>query len=260
MGKRENMSEMIWKKLFLSFSVFRYPLRKERLGSEECGWNIPEDFLNASSICYMASTESDICFDMSVAEMYRCQVYIYNPIPVAQKEFSVLEDALCEGHQNILEKYNVCEEAIDSVSFSPVVLGRMDILGMDLNSRFISGFQKNDTFEGGNASVSSVYSMMQQNRHEQIDLLKLNVAGGEYDVIESLIEDHVRVKCLCVSFSEFQTPKSMLAMYRIQKSIHSLVIHGYVVVDIDSNMNFTFVRKEEYQKLVKRRNGKRMLD
>lgn len=78
-------------------------------------------------------------------------------------------------------------------------------------------------------------SLMRDLGHHTIDLLKLDVEGAEYEVLNSMIEDQIAPMVLCVEFDQPVPYKKTLAMVR------KLIGVGYRLVNIDG-WNYTFIR------------------
>lgn len=83
--------------------------------------------------------------------------------------------------------------------------------------------------------------IMKQNGHSNIDLLKLDIEGAEYKVLESIVEDELNVTILCVEYDVVHTPLDSRYKRRIIESIKSLVDYGYDLIAVDG-CNYTFVK------------------
>jgi len=82
---------------------------------------------------------------------------------------------------------------------------------------------------------------MKENGHKGLDLLKLDIEGAEYKVIESLLEDQLDVRVICVEYDEAHTPLDDGYLARMTGSIESLLESGYSLVAVDG-CNYTFRR------------------
>jgi hypothetical protein len=83
-------------------------------------------------------------------------------------------------------------------------------------------------------------SLMRKNGHERIDLLKIDIEGSEYEVIDNLLERRIPVRQICVEFHH-----GMLPGVRRRQSIRSilkLLAAGYQLIDQAGN-NHTFLRR-----------------
>jgi hypothetical protein len=82
-------------------------------------------------------------------------------------------------------------------------------------------------------------SLMKQNKHDHIDLLKLDIEGCEYEVIDQILKCRLPVKQICVEFHHGILPgirrsQTIGAMLR-------LIAGGYRLID-QTGANHTFIR------------------
>ena len=85
------------------------------------------------------------------------------------------------------------------------------------------------------AQCRRLSSLMADLNHDKLDLLKLDIEGAEYEVLESILEDQVKTRILCV---EFDQPTSIL---KVGRTLRKLTRTGYTLVSVDG-WNCTFVR------------------
>src|SRR5690606_22369056 len=55
-------------------------------------------------------------------------------------------------------------------------------------------------------SVDSLKNIAKKNKHKKIDLLKIDIEGAEYKVLNSISKDKLEVKIICVEFDEMFHP------------------------------------------------------
>ena len=84
---------------------------------------------------------------------------------------------------------------------------------------------------------------MYLNSHTELDLVKIDIEGAEYRVIDSIIEDKVKINILCVEFDEYHHPLDTQYKSRIRKSVNRILSNGYFLVFSDGKGNYTFVSK-----------------
>jgi hypothetical protein len=68
---------------------------------------------------------------------------------------------------------------------------------------------------------------MHEHGHTRIDLLKLDVEGAEYDVLDAMLADDLEVRILCVEFHKDPSIDPMSSMTR------RLAAAGYDAFHID---------------------------
>ena len=87
--------------------------------------------------------------------------------------------------------------------------------------------------------------------HTSIDLLKLEIEGAEYKVIETIIEDKLDIKAILVEYDEVFHSKGFPYLFRIKKSKDLLLNNGYKLVHTTDLFKCLFVKKEVYNKFKK---------
>jgi hypothetical protein len=87
--------------------------------------------------------------------------------------------------------------------------------------------------------------------HQTINLLKLDIVGAEYEVIDSLIDDKIYPEILLIEFDEgslasaFRCPDPHY-FDRISNAVQKLKSAGYILTYVD-DWNATFVRESKLQ-------------
>ena len=82
---------------------------------------------------------------------------------------------------------------------------------------------------------------MTMQRDEQVDLLKIDIEGGEYVVIKDLLASNLLPRILLVEFDEAHTPLDNDAGKRIKECIKELVDAGMRCIAVEGS-NATFIR------------------
>ena len=201
----------------------------ERIGSEYGGWIIPTSLIGAGSICYCVGVGEDISFDLAIISRFDCQVYAFDPTPRArqyveqhagdERNLHFSEIGLWE-HDGVVRFYAPANPA--HVSHSIVNL------------------QRTDTFF--EAPCKRLSTVLKENGHRRIDLLKLDIEGAEYRVVDSIIEDELDVGIICVEYDEAWNKLDEAYVGRIRKSVSRLRKHGYSMVAVDQRCDYTFVK------------------
>ena len=111
------------------------------------------------------------------------------------------------------------------------------------NPKYVSQSLKKEMF-GTNfyeVEVDSIKNLMIHNKHDIIDLLKIDIEGAEIEVINQMLDDEIYPRYLCIEFDLFlkrKDPKN-----KTVKLIHRLQLAGYKIL-FNDNMNITFKKKE----------------
>jgi FkbM family methyltransferase len=192
-----------------------------RLGNQYAGWWVQPGALDRSSLCYCVGVGEDASFDLNLVAHFECRVVSIDPTPRAVAYMKAL---------------NVPE----TLTFLPVGLA-----GANREARFyeprdpthasysMANLQQTQAFVL--APVQTLASLMKDLGHEAIDLLKLDIEGAEYEVLDSLHRDGIYPQTLCV---EFDQPHPVLDTWRTVRRLRRV---GYEPVMVDG-FNCTFVR------------------
>jgi len=85
--------------------------------------------------------------------------------------------------------------------------------------------------------VDTIKNIMDNNGHQTIDLLKLDIEGAEVKVLEQMLNDKIYPKFLCVEFDLFINKKDV--NNSTKKVIDRLLEEGYEIL-VNETMNITF--------------------
>jgi FkbM family methyltransferase len=203
------------------------------LGSRYGGWVIPTSRLDSKSICYCIGCGEDVTFDVALINMFDCCVYAYDPTP---KSVEFIKREITPNYPNF--------------KFFPYGLWREDGIASfyvprkkEYVSHSIVNIGKTDNFI--NLPVMKVSTALARNRHNgrKLTLLKLDIEGAEYEVLDQIISDNVEVDILCIEFEEVNKPRDSGARGRVEGYLGKLQQSGWDIVAVPSWGNYTLVRE-----------------
>ena len=86
---------------------------------------------------------------------------------------------------------------------------------------------------------TSLAREMEMNGHDSIDLLKIDIEGFEYEVLESCLAERIPIKQICVEFHDFfpEIPKA-----KTRAMIRALESHGFDLIHRHRH-DHTFLRR-----------------
>ncbi|MCM3901722.1 MAG: FkbM family methyltransferase [Pyrinomonadaceae bacterium] len=223
-----------------------------RLGTVYGGWIVPANCgLSSNSVCYSAGAGEDISFDCALAERFRCRVRIIDPTPRAIQHFNNLEKAVKSGERfpinnSAVDYYTITAEDFGRLRFLPIGLADKDTelkFFLPKNPAHVScstvNLQKTDKYF--TAKCFRLSSIMRQQGDASIDMLKMDIEGAEYVVIEDMVASCLLPRLLLIEFDEVHTSLDSNAGKRIGQYIDLLVRSGMRCVAIEGS-NATFVR------------------
>ena len=161
------------KDVFLSLDIHR---DTEHHGSEYGGFAILKDSLSANSVVLSCGVGEDVSFDLSIIRKYNCRIVAVDPTPKAV---------------NYVRRH----VRTDGFSLLEIAVSSYDGLArfyLPKNQDWVSGSLN----QGGKTSSDFIEvsclrlgSILRKANISRLDLLKLDIEGAEYDVLEEYISD-----------------------------------------------------------------------
>lgn len=232
------------RRIKLTFRVFfgmdfyikpNYSCNTIRLGSDYGGWVVPENTISDKSIVYSFGIGKDISFDLDLIANFGSQVFGFDPTPdsirwVKQQKlpsnFQLYEFGLA-ATDGTLTFY----PPKDKHHISHTLLDRPETANNAIN-----------------VPVKRLSSIIRELEHKRVDVLKLDIEGAEYEVLDDLVASKIRPKLLLV---EFHHRFSGVSPQQTQKSIQRLFANGYSLFHVsDTNEEFSFLYEPDHQDIM----------
>lgn len=185
-----------------------------------CPWTICPDGLNSKSVIYSGGVGSDISFEHELVRRFGCEVVLLDPSPTGVKTMALPE--------NNIPQFHYFQLGLAGHS------GKLE-LGSPLQGDWSASVNSATKVE---VPCTDLPSLMRQNQHDHIDLLKLDIEGSEYDVIDDFLTRRIPVRQLSVEFHHAIIPgirrsQSIRAMFK-------LIGRGYKLI-CQEGENYTFI-------------------
>jgi FkbM family methyltransferase len=188
----------------------------ERLGSGYGGWSIVPGLVRASSVVYCFGVGEDISFDSALIERFGVHVHGFDPTPRAIRWAQ--------------------SKAPEGFSMHPVGLADFDgEAAFQPPSRAGDVSHSMVAFGSGDAprfTVRRLETIMWDLGHQHVDLLKMDIEGAEYAVIEDLGRGSVRPTQLLI---EFHHRFPQIGVRRTQEAVADLKSMGYALVAVSES-------------------------
>ena len=175
------------KRLF-DLGIIPKEIDTDKLYGGNHGWVVDYSKLNSNSVVYSVGVGSNIDFDLALIEELKLAVYAFDPTPRSIEW---------------IKKQSLSK----SFKFIPVGLGSNDgemefFPPRKESSTHISPIDIYDNLgvETIKAPVKTLKSLAQEFGHQTIDLLKMDIEGAEYDVIDNLEEQGVEINQILIEF------------------------------------------------------------
>lgn len=198
-------------------------VRKERLGGKNASWVISPNTLSSNSVVYSLGVGNEIQFDLQLIEKYSVQVYAFDPTP---------------GSVAWINRQKLPEQ------FHFIDWGVMDYDGLAQFQQF-EGVQfrtrisdtQNKVVE---LKVFRLATIMKSLKHAKLDLLKINIEGGEYAVIADVVACNLNVEQIVV---EFHHRFPGYSLQQTKQAVQALNNAGYKIFHVsDTDKEYSFIK------------------
>lgn len=185
-----------------------------------CPWTICPDGLNAKSIIYSGGVGSDISFEHELVKQFGCDVFLLDPSPTGVKTMALPENKISQFHY-----------------FALALAGRVGTLelGSPVQGDWSASINSATMVQ---VSCTDLPSLLRQNGHDHIDLLKLDIEGSEYEVIDDILKLRILVRQISVEFHHAIIPG--IRRSQTIRSIFKLLAGGYKLI-CQEGENYTFI-------------------
>jgi FkbM family methyltransferase len=192
----------------------------ERIGSGYGGWSVPVDKIAGTWVCYCAGAGVDVTFDLGLVERFGCEVVTIDPTDESREHVAGADPG-------------------GRLRFVAAALWREDgelemFVAADPAHRTLSSDDLQRTGRSVHVPARSLPSLMAEHGHERIDLLKLDVEGAEYELLDAAPALGVRVLCV-----EMHPTRGLRAGVRAFRRLRAA---GYELV-ARRGADFTFRRR-----------------
>ncbi len=182
--------------------------------SESCNWTIRTSRLDSQSVVYSAGVGRDISFEHALADRFGMKILLLDPSPTG------------------LETMRKSEHQRKEFEFMPVALaGHEGELSLSPPGNPEEGSWVSETSLSGSGIANAemvtvkcetVSSLMRKFGHTHVDLLKIDIEGAEYGVLEAIMESGVHIHQIAVEFHHGVLPgiprsltiQTLITLYR----------------------------------------------
>ena len=199
----------------------------ERFGSQYGGWDVAVDYINANSVIYSFGVGEDVTFDIELINRFGVTVHAFDPTPKS------IDWVHGQNFPNnlVFHEYGIADFD-GEINFYPPE-----------NSAHVSHTIL-DRAETSNQAITvpvkKLKTILQELDHHHIDLLKMDIEGAEYQVIDDLVRSDLRPMQLLV---EFHHRFPNIGLKKTRNSFHQLKAVGYRLFSISSSgEEFSFIR------------------
>ena len=197
----------------------------EQLGSDYGGWVIPAEAIGENWTCYCVGAGGDISFDSELIQRYRAVVRCFDP------DEDYVRRAQAAGER--LPGFS-CHQVAVAAGDGPLRMQRTHIP----DSRSLSPADLYDTRDYVQVQGRTLSSLMKELGDQQTQLLKLDIEGGEYDVVPTLDLTGMGVQVFCTQLHHTASVR------RARELIAAVRAQGFRLVGCKPAVKLTFLRDQ----------------
>ena len=212
-----------------NFFLKKLKISKKWIGNLYGGFYIHPNNLDSDSIIYSIGIGTDVSFDLHLINLFNCNVFAFDPTP---KSVSWVQKNI-KSNKFIFSDYGISSVKGSKTFYLPK------------NSEFVSGslfqIKSVDVNKSINLNFETLSSVMKKNNHKKIDILKMDVEGSEYDIIDYLTKKNIIINQILVEFHPHLTKNGKK---KTARSINLLKEKGYKCFGISNSMlEYSFIKE-----------------
>jgi FkbM family methyltransferase len=194
-------------------------------------WTLCPQAISAKSIIYSVGVGDDISFELSLIRSFGLPaLFAFDPTPSSIKWLS---------RQSVPKEFRLLPYAIadyeGAAKFFPHE--NPDFVAHSLIPRPQTAAQ------AVKVQVRTLYSVMRELGHDHIDLLKMDIEGAEYDVIENLTREKIDVRQLLVEFHHHDRHTEGMSAERTRQAVRKLNLAGFRIFHMTARgEEFSFLK------------------
>jgi len=154
-------------------------------------WKFIPTLLNENSIAYSLGVGDLIDFDLDLIRDYGLTVHAFDPTPFAEEWI--------QG-QALPENFVFHPWAAAGEDGSLRLYRRVNTRGRSSDVMWTAGSDAGDASDYIDAPAYTIQTLMQKLGHDRVDLLKMDVEGAEYSILEGLKTDATLPRQLLVEY------------------------------------------------------------
>jgi FkbM family methyltransferase len=199
----------------------------QRLGSTYGGWHVVPDGITPESVVYSFGIGEDISFDTAFIATYGTTVHAFDPTPKLLRGYEV---KTCQRDWSF------------TTTVSQPLMVRSHFLQPE-NDAHVSHTVLDRPATKGRAihvPVKRIRTIMSDLGHTSLDILKMDIEGAEYDVIDDMLASGILPRQVLIEFHH-RFPNVGLA--KTTAAIQKLRSAGYALCSVSSsNEEYGFLR------------------
>lgn len=207
---------------------YKYDIKVNKIAVGDVGyeWVLCPDLLKEGSIVYSFGAGTDISFDKDLVKRFGLNVYLFDPTPKSVKY--VKEQNLSSNF--IFEEIGIADFSGNAKFYLP------------LNPDFVSATieRQSEMQKNIEVRVECLSDIMKRHQHIFIDLLKMDIEGAEYNVIDDILNSRIEIQQILI---EFHHRFANAGISKTRNSLKKLRAAGYALFHVsETGEEFSFIK------------------
>lgn len=215
--KLRKLARTNWDSMFCSIKY-----KKVTLGTAGDKWTIVDNGI--MQMVYSGGVGKDISFELDLVQKFNSNVYLFDPSPTGKLTMKRFE---------LIEKLKFFDYGLSQIDGNEIFYYPKDIFEGSFSTDPFGGSVDSTEFK-----VRRLSTFAKENNHFSIDVLKLDIEGSEYGVIDDILESDIVCRQICVEFHHFFKNGSRL---KTLLTIFKLYVNGYIIVH-KTGSDYTFLK------------------
>lgn len=205
---------------FYQFSQVRR--KRTNYGNRFADWTFCPDQIDENSVIYSFGVGEDVSFDLELIKHYKLKVYGFDPSPRSIEW--VKKQKLDEKF--IFYPYGLAAKD-GSISFSEPAESNIHSLKITETAEGTAGDLKTHQLP-----VHRLQTVVEMLGHDHINILKMDIEGAEYEVIDDIINSPVPISQVLI---EFHHRFPYIGIGKTRKAISQLNAAGYKIFNVSAS-------------------------
>jgi len=193
------------------------------------GWHYHPSSLEEQSIVYSCGVGDDVDFDLALIDGYGVQVHAFDPTPSAM---AMVEE------RDLPRQFEFHPWAVAGEDGTLTLYRRVRHDGSASSVMYTMSPDDAVDEEGIVTPAYTVESILGQLAHTHIDLLKLDIEGAEYAVLDSMLDSDLRPKQLLVEFHHRFEGIGLERTAQLIERLHAVGYRIFAISDVGREVSF----------------------